>query len=142
FLTERLPRDFPAAVVVTIHLASHPPSSLDEILQRGSSLPVRFVNDGDVLRKGQIYLAPPDRHFLITDDRTVLGEGSRENNSRPAIDPMMRSAAACCGPRTVGVLLTGTLNDGASGLWALDQCGGITVVQDPSDAAFPEMPMN
>ncbi len=142
FLTARLPADFPAAVVVTIHLPSYLPSSLDEILQRGSSLPVGFASEGETIRKGRIYLAPPDRHFLIVDGRAVLGQGPRENNSRPAIDPMMRSVAACCGPHAAGVLLTGTLNDGASGLWALDQCGGVTVVQDPSDAAFPDMPTN
>jgi len=79
---------------------------------------------------------------LIIDDRVVLGRGSRENNSRPAIDPMLRSVAGCCGSRSIGVVLTGTLHDGASGLWAVDQCGGISVVQDPSDAAFPDMPLN
>jgi two-component system chemotaxis response regulator CheB len=67
--------------------------------------------------------------------------GPRENNARPAIDPMLRSAAVCCGPRTIGVVLTGTLGDGASGLRAVTQCGGISVVQDPEDAAFSEMPL-
>jgi two-component system chemotaxis response regulator CheB len=80
--------------------------------------------------------------MLVMDERIMLDHGPRENNTRPAIDPMMRSAAACCGARTIGVVLTGTLNDGASGLWAIDQCGGISVVQDPSDAAFPDMPLN
>jgi two-component system chemotaxis response regulator CheB len=141
FLAEHFPRDFPAAILITIHLANHP-SSLDEILQRVGRLPVRFVKEGEPLQKGQIHLAPPDRHFLIINGRAVLGHGSRENNCRPAIDPMMRSVAAGCGHRAIGVLLTGTLNDGASGLWAIKQCGGITVVQDPSDAAFPDMPLN
>jgi two-component system, chemotaxis family, protein-glutamate methylesterase/glutaminase len=78
---------------------------------------------------------------LIADrDRLLLGQGPRENNVRPAIDPMLRSVAVCCGPRAIGVILTGTLGDGASGLEAIQQCGGITVVQDPDDAAFPDMP--
>jgi two-component system chemotaxis response regulator CheB len=143
FLARSLPREFPAAVLITIHLPSHPSSSLDSILSHSGRLPAQFVKDGDRLQQGRIHIAPPDRHLLIDDaDCVLLGRGARENNSRPAIDPMLRSVAACCGARTVGVVLTGTMSDGASGLWALDQCGGLTVVQDPSDAAFPDMPMN
>src|SRR5215813_8728749 len=142
FLAQNFPRDFPAAVLVTVHLWREGSSYLDEILDRSGPLPAVFASDNERLRKGHIYVAPADRHLIVDDERLVLGHGSRENNSRPAIDPMMRSAAACCGPRTVGVVLTGTLSDGASGLWAIDQCGGITVVQDPSDAAFPDMPAN
>lgn len=142
FLAKNLPREFPAAILVTIHLSRHSQSCLDDILNRIGRFPARFVESGDPLKKGQFHLAPPDRHLLVINEHIVLGYGSRENNSRPAIDPMLRSVAACCGSRTVGVVLTGTLNDGASGLWAVDQCGGVTVVQDPSDAAFPDMPMN
>ena len=142
FLAQNFPRDFPAAVLVTVHLWREGSSYLDEILDRSGPLPAVFASDNERLRKGHIYIAPADRHLIVDDDRLVLGHGSRENNSRPAIDPMMRSAAACCGPRTVGVVLTGTLSDGASGLWAIDQCGGITVVQDPSDAEFSDMPTN
>jgi two-component system, chemotaxis family, protein-glutamate methylesterase/glutaminase len=81
-----------------------------------------------VLKKGHIYIAPPNRHLIVDGDRLVLGEGARENNTRPAIAPMLRSAAVCCAARTVGVVLTGTLGDGASGLWALKRAGGISVV--------------
>jgi two-component system chemotaxis response regulator CheB len=143
FLAKSLPADFPAAILVTIHLPSDVASKLDELLTRHGRLPARFSSDGDILRKGHIHIAPPDRHLLIGEgDRVALGCGPRENNTRPAIDPMMRSVGACCGPRSVGVVLTGTLSDGASGLWALNQCGGITVIQDPGDAAFPDMPTN
>jgi two-component system chemotaxis response regulator CheB len=142
FLARSFPPEFPAAVFVTIHLASQFRSTLDDVLDRAGPLSAAFAKHGDTVRKGRIYIAPVDRHMLVEDDRIVLGRGSRENNARPAIDPMLRSVAACCGPRTVGVVLTGTLNDGSSGLWAVDQCGGVTVVQDPSDAAFPEMPAN
>jgi two-component system chemotaxis response regulator CheB len=92
------------------------------------------------VRKGRIYIAPPGCHLLVEGERLALGRGPRENNARPAVDPMLRSAALCCGSRTIGVILTGTLGDGASGLRAVSQAGGITVVQDPRDAAFPEMP--
>jgi two-component system, chemotaxis family, protein-glutamate methylesterase/glutaminase len=142
FLAQNFPRDFPAAVLVTVHLSSEGGSVLDEILGRSGPLPAVFATDNDRLRKARIYVAPANRHLIVEDDRLVLGHGSRENNARPAIDAMMRSAAACCGPRTVGVVLTGTLSDGASGLWAIDQCGGITVVQDPADAEFSDMPTN
>lgn len=135
-------RDFPAAIFVTLHLGRHAGSVLDEVLSRAGPLPAMFASGHDRFRKGHILIAPPDRHLLVEGDTVVLGHGPRENYARPAIDPMMRSAAACCGPRTVGVVLTGTMSDGASGLWAIDQCGGMTVVQDPSDAAFPAMPTN
>jgi CheB methylesterase len=87
-----------------------------------------------------MYIGPPGRHLLVDDERLELGVDPRENNARPAIDPMLRSAAVCCGYRTIGVVLTGTLSDGASGLWALNLCGTMTVVQDPRDAAFPSYP--
>src|SRR5262249_22262730 len=142
FLVRNIPADFPAALLVTIHLPSYVNSSLHEVLAYRGQLPASFANDGDRLKKGHLYLAPPDRHLLIEGDTLILGHGSRENNTRPAIDPMMRSVAVCCGPRAVGVVLTGSLSDGASGLWALHRCGGIAVVQDPSDAAFSDMPLN
>ncbi len=141
FLVGRLQRNLPTSVLVTIHLPSHSRSSLDDVLTRAGPLPAVFAKDGDRLSKSHIYIAPPDRHLIVDDDRLVLGEGPRENNARPAIDPMLRSAAVCCGCRAIGVVLTGTLGDGASGLWAVHQAGGITVVQDPKDAAFAEMPL-
>lgn len=135
-----LPGDLPAAVLVTIHMSRHHVSALDQILSGAGPLPARFARDGEPLRNQQIFIAPPDRHLLVAEDALRLGSGPRENNARPSIDAMLRSAAQCCGGRAVGVVLTGTLGDGASGLWALRQCGGLTVVQDPHDAAFSEMP--
>lgn len=142
FLAKRLPKDFPASILITIHLPSHARSALDDILSRAGPLPAQFAGEGEVLRKGHIYIAPPDRHLLVDGERVSLGEGPRENNSRPAIDPMLRSIALCCSSRAIGVVLTGTLGDGASGLWAIHQAGGISVVQDPEDAAFAEMPLS
>jgi two-component system chemotaxis response regulator CheB len=133
---------FPASVLVTIHRSPEFRSSLDELLTSVGPLPAHFARDGEPYRKGHIYIAPADRHLLVGGDRLALGNGPRENNARPAIDPMLRSMAVCCGPRAIGVVLTGTLGDGASGLWAVDRCGGLTVVQDPADAAFAEMPSN
>jgi len=140
FLCKALPAQFPATILITLHLPSHYASTLDRILSRAGSLPATFARDGDTLRRGEIFLAPPGCHLIAGRDRLRLGKGPRENNARPAIDPMLRSVAVCCGPRAIGVILTGTLGDGASGLSAIQQCGGITVVQDPGDAAFSEMP--
>jgi two-component system, chemotaxis family, protein-glutamate methylesterase/glutaminase len=139
-LCTRLPAHLPATILITQHLPSHPASSLDQILSRAGPLPATFAQEGDALRKGQIFLAPPGCHLIADRDRLLLGKGPRENNARPAIDPMLRSVGVCCGPRAIGVVLTGTLGDGAAGLKAVQQCGGISVVQDPDDAAFPEMP--
>jgi two-component system, chemotaxis family, protein-glutamate methylesterase/glutaminase len=142
YLARHFRPDFPASVLVTIHLSSQFRSSLDELLSGAGPLPASFASDGAPLRKGRIYIAPPDRHLLVEKDQIRLGTGPRENNARPAIDPMLRSTALCCCGRSIGVVLTGTLGDGASGLWTVSQCGGTTVVQDPRGAAFPEMPQN
>jgi two-component system, chemotaxis family, protein-glutamate methylesterase/glutaminase len=141
FLAKRFQPDFPASILVTIHLPSDFRSSLDEILSGSGPLPATFATDRQALRKGRIYIAPAGKHLIVDSDQISLGVGPCENNARPAIDPMLRSAALYCGHRSIGVVLTGTLTDGASGLWILSQCGGMTVVQDPHDAAFPEMPL-
>lgn len=140
FLAKGFRKDFPAAILITIHLPSEFRSSLDEILTRAGPLRAKFADEGEVIERSKIYIAPPGRHLLINGEQLWLGIGPRENGARPAIDPMMRSVAVCCGNRAVGAVLTGTLVDGASGLWAIDQTGGTTLVQDPADAAFPEMP--
>ena len=140
FLASEFSRDFPASVLVTIHLSSQFRSALDAILTQAGPLPASFAVDGEKFERSHIYIAPAERHLIVENEQLRLGSGPRENNARPSLDPMFRSAALCCGPRTVGAVLTGTLGDGAAGLQALKQSGGITVVQDPSDAAFAEMP--
>src|SRR6185312_14108522 len=110
-------------------------------LTRSGPLPAHFAESGEKIENGQIYLARSQCHLLLTADRYLeYGHGPRENNARPAIDPMFRSVGLCCGARSVGVVLSGMLGDGAAGLLALKQCGGIAVVQEPDDAAFSEMP--
>lgn len=142
FLVRHLPADLPATILVTIHLPQQSVSSLDELLSNSGPLKAAFAADGDPLERSRIVIAPPGRHLLVDGDRLALGNGPRENHARPAIDPMFRSMGLCCGPRAVGVVLTGTLDDGASGLSALRSCGGLTIVQDPDDADFSEMPFN
>lgn len=137
-----LPADLPASVFVVTHLPHGRRSNLPEIFQRLCALSVRVAEDGDEIVPGRIVFAPAERHLLLIDGRLRLGLGPRENNSRPAIDPLFRSAAVAHGPRVIGVVLTGMLDDGAAGMVAIRRCGGIAVVQDPVDAAFDEMPRN
>src|SRR5215510_4258480 len=140
FLAAEFSPELPASVVVVIHQSTQFRSELDAILTQAGPLPASFAADGQTLQKGRIYIAPAERHLIVESEHLRLGSGPRENNARPSLDPLFRSAALCCGSRTVGAVLTGTLGDGAAGLSALKQSGGITVVQDPNDAAFPEMP--
>jgi two-component system, chemotaxis family, protein-glutamate methylesterase/glutaminase len=139
-LASQFPPDLQASVLVVIHLPAGIESHLDALLTQAGPLPASFARDGETMARGRIYLGPPACHLLVDGDRLRLGHGPRENHTRPAIDPLFRSAAVCCGHRTIGVVLTGTMGDGASGLQALKACGGLTVVQDPGDAEFAEMP--
>jgi two-component system chemotaxis response regulator CheB len=128
--------------MIAMHLRGDFRSGLAELIGRAGPLPTAFARDYEKIEHGRIYLAPPDRHLLVYGDTLRLGQGPRENHARPAADPMFRSAAVCCGPRTIGLVMTGYLYDGTSGLQAIKRCGGLTVVQDPADAAIPEMPRN
>src|SRR5205823_1932852 len=139
-LLEHLPADLPAAIMMVLHLHPQSPSILDHLLSRCSKLPVRFARDDDAIDHGQVDIAPRDNHLLVEPGRLRVVRGPRENRHRPAVDPLFRSAAWAYGPRVVGVVFTATLDDGASGLWAIRSCGGTTVVQDPDDPLHAEMP--
>ena len=142
-LTKALPADFPAPIFVTIHIPSDSPSILPVILKRFGRLDARHAQDGMHFKAGVVYIAPPDHHMLIQRNGTLrVVRGPRENRHRPAIDPLFRSAAVVAGPRAIGVILTGTLDDGTAGLMAIKQCGGIAVVQDPADALYSPMPQS
>jgi two-component system chemotaxis response regulator CheB len=137
-----LPADLPASLFVVLHTAPESPAMLADILDRSGSLPALSPKDGDRIRPGTIYVAPPDRHLLIEPNLVRVTRGPKENRFRPAIDPLFRSAAQTYGPRVVGVILTGYLDDGTAGLWTVKQLGGTAVVQDPADALVPSMPLN
>jgi two-component system chemotaxis response regulator CheB len=125
--------------IVVIGASAGGVQALQELV---SKLPAADARDGQAIRPGQIYLAPPDQHMLIEPGRVRVVHGPKENRHRPAIDPLFRSAGWACGPSVVAVLLTGALDDGTAGLWAVKSCGGITVVQDPADAYSGDMPAN
>lgn len=138
-ICSQLPADFAACVLVVQHIGRHS-SSLPSILSSRGALKAIHPSGGEPLQAGAIYVAPPDRHMLIDDGKIRLTDGPKEHHTRPAIDPLFRSAALACGPRVIGVVLTGHLDDGTFGLQAIQQCGGITVVQDPADAQASGMP--
>ena len=137
-----LPADFPAPIAVVMHFAPDSPGVLHDIIGRAGPLTAVRARNGERLEAGRIYFPPPDHHLLIEPGRVRLTRGPRENRFRPAIDPLFRSAAQVYGPAAIGVILTGNLDDGTAGLWAIKTLGGTTIIQDPAEAMFPSMPMN
>jgi two-component system chemotaxis response regulator CheB len=132
--------DAPLAVLVVLHMPTGASSRLPEILSRAGPLPARFAEHGMEPEPGVIHVARPDRHLTLAGDRIALLDGPRENGFRPAIDPLFRSAARAVGPATIGVILSGTMDDGVAGLAAIEAIGGATIVQDPSDAMCGSLP--
>jgi two-component system, chemotaxis family, protein-glutamate methylesterase/glutaminase len=141
FLLEELPKDFAAPVMIVLHVGRSG-SHLPVLLSRSCAMPVGHAELDEELVAGRVYLAPPDHHMLVTDGHIALTRGPRENFARPAIDPLFRSAAEICGRDAIGVVLTGNLNDGTSGLYEIKRRGGIAIVQSPSDAEAPSMPLS
>ena len=137
-----LPPDLPAALFVALHLPAGGVSHLPDILSRHGPLPALHAQDGHRIKHGFIYVAPPNQHLLLHDGRIQLGAGPKENRHRPAVNVLFRSAAWTYGPRVIGVVLSGALDDGTSGLWEIKQRGGKAIVQDPSEALFPDMPQH
>lgn len=137
-----LPREFPAAILIVIHIGSTR-SILPDILARSSAMPVRHAIDGEPVVPGHVLVAPPDRHLTVIEVGASayvrLHQGPKENHSRPAIDPLFRSGAAVFGANTIGVLLSGYLDDGTIGMQAVKACGGLCLAQDPHEAEAPDM---
>jgi two-component system chemotaxis response regulator CheB len=136
-----LPADLPAAVLIVQHLDPHHISLLPEILGRRTPLAVKKAEDGDALRAGTVYVAPPDRHLLVCADATLaLSADPVVHHVRPSADRLFESLATNLGDRAVAVVLTGTGQDGAAGLAAVKAAGGRTIAQDPETASYPNMP--
>jgi two-component system, chemotaxis family, protein-glutamate methylesterase/glutaminase len=136
------PSDLQASVLIVIHTSSNAGGLLPRILTRAGPLPAKHPRNGERIQKGHIYVAPPDLHMVVERGRLLTVRGPRENKHRPAIDPTFRSAALHYGPRVIGVVCTGLLDDGTSGLMVIHAQGGLAVVQDPATATFPSMPRN
>ncbi|KQQ36230.1 hypothetical protein ASF61_08585 [Duganella sp. Leaf126] len=142
-VTAALPADLPATVLIVMHIGARR-SVLPEILQRTCQLPVSHAKDCALLLPGSILVAPPDYHLTVElhegQPRARLWHGPKENYTRPAIDPLFRSAATAFDGHVIGAILTGYLDDGTSGLQAIKACGGQVIVQDPNEAQVPDMP--
>lgn len=141
-IAEAFSADLPAAVFITQHQAASSEGILLDLLNRIGRLPAVHPWDDTPIEMGTIYVAPPDYHLILTAETVQVSRGPRENMQRPCINTMFRSAALAHGARVIGVLLTGMLDDGAAGLWEIQQRGGVTVVQDPKEAAYPSMPQS
>ncbi len=141
-LVSQLPLNLDAAVFIVLHLSR---SALGGILvdriQKNSSFTCKIAEDNEPIRQGYAYVAPPDAHLLVKKDHIIIGKGPQENRFRPSIDVLFRSAAASHGEKTVGIVLTGYLNDGTIGMQAIKQSGGYCIVQDPNEAEYPDMPL-
>jgi two-component system chemotaxis response regulator CheB len=141
-LVSRLPADFPGSVFVVWHLAPGIRSILPSLLSRAGPLPAVHPEDGDRIEPGRIYVASNDHHMLLEKGYIRITRGPKENRFRPAVDPLFRSAAYIYGPRVIGVVLTGALDDGTAGLYTVKLRGGTAIVQEPADAVVRSMPLN
>jgi two-component system, chemotaxis family, protein-glutamate methylesterase/glutaminase len=139
-LVHTLPAHFPASIFVVQHISALKPSMLPTLLCRAGPLCAFHPIDHALIEQQLIYVAPPDCHLLVEVGQIRLSKGLKEKWSRPAIDPLFRSAAHAYGPRVVGVILTGALDDGTAGLLAVKRSGGVAIVQDPDSALYPAMP--
>jgi two-component system chemotaxis response regulator CheB len=142
-LVTQLPADFPAAILIVQHMSADATGDmLVKNLAEKGKLPCKHPSDGEGIEPGHVYVAPSDHHMLVEKRLILVTKGARENRSRPSIDPLFRSAAVAYGSGAIGVVLTGYLDDGTSGMMAIKRCGGTCIVQDPMDAAFPDMPQS
>ncbi len=137
-----LPLDFNGSVFVVLHIPPHTKTLLPDILSRSGLLKAVQPKDGEPIEPGKIYVAANDHHLLVEKDRVIVKRGPKENRFRPSIDALFRSAAYTFGPRVIGIVLSGLLNDGTSGLWTIKRLGGIAIIQEPGDAEYPQMPEN
>lgn len=137
-----LPDKLAAAIFIVVHFPENSVSVLPKILQRHCALPAGNPVDGERIQAGRIYVAPPGCHLLVKLGTMRVVRGPKENGHRPAIDPLFRSAARAYGSRVAGIVMSGTLDDGANGLGYIKRHGGTTLVQDPEEATFPDMPRN
>jgi two-component system chemotaxis response regulator CheB len=140
-LISSLTPPFRAPILVAVHIGNSQ-SILPSLLEDFDSLPASFGCHGEPVLKGHIYVAPPDRHMLVMDGMVELSRGPRENWARPAIDPLFRSAALAHGAETIGIILSGRLNDGTAGLFEIKRRDGVAIVQTPGEAEAPDMPKN
>jgi two-component system chemotaxis response regulator CheB len=141
-LVAGLPADLEASIFIVWHMSPDVRGVLPQVLNRENTIYAAQPYDGEAIEPRRIYVAPPDRHLLIEKGRIRVTRGPKENRFRPAVDPLFRSAAYSYGSKVIGVVLSGALDDGTAGLWTVKHRGGLTIVQEPTDAEVPSMPEN
>lgn len=141
-LLQNIPKTIDASIFVVLHVSPTSPSVLPQLISARTALPAIHPENETKFERGKVYVAPPDHHMTLANNHIVVERGPRENRHRPAVDPLFRSAALAYGPRVIGVILSGTLDDGTAGLHTIKTCGGTAVVQHPEDAICPGMPEN
>lgn len=141
-LVAALPVDLPATIFIVVHIPSHSKSVLPSILNRAGTMSAVHPQQNEIFQPGRIYVAPPDNHLIVKPGHIHLSRGPKENNCRPAIDVLFRTAARAYDAQVIGVVLSGVLDDGTAGLLAIKQRGGIAIVQDPDDALYSSMPLS
>ncbi|MCW3080985.1 chemotaxis protein CheB [Segetibacter sp.] len=137
-----LPQNFDASIFVVLHMHPSTPSNLPQILTSYGPLLAFHAEDGEKIKRKRIYVAPPDHHMLIEKGRILVRKGPKENRFRPSIDVLFRSAAYNYGAKVIGIVLSGMLNDGTSGMWSIKHMGGLSIIQDPAEALYNSMPVN
>src|SRR4051812_23341761 len=140
-VVSRFPADLPAAVFIVWHLSPGLKTILPSVLNKSGPLRAGHPSDGDRIERGLIYVAPNDHHMLVENGYIRVTKGPKENRFRPAVDPLFRSAAYVYGPRVIGIVLTGALDDGTAGLWTIKLRGGTAIVQEPAEALMRSMPL-
>ncbi|MCH2496735.1 MAG: chemotaxis protein CheB [Erythrobacter sp.] len=136
-----LPADFPAPVLVVVHIPPRKDNALVDLFARKCRLKVKEAEDKEPLAPGTIYFAPPDYHLLVeTAETLALSSDEAVNHSRPAIDVLFETAADAFGSALAALVLTGANHDGAQGLKAVCETGGRAFVQDPATAEVATMP--
>lgn len=141
-LVSSLPADFKGSIFIVLHIPAYSESRLPTILSMAGPLPALHPRDGDIIEPGKIYVATNDHHLILEKNKIIVRRGPKENRFRPSIDALFRSAAFVYGSRVIGIILSGMLNDGVSGLWTIQQHGGVTIIQDPDDAEQSQLPEN
>jgi two-component system chemotaxis response regulator CheB len=143
-LLEKTPPTIKAAIFIVLHVSGQPTvPALAQYLQKKTSLKCSIAQDKEPIKEGHVYIAAPNFHTLVTSQGLIrVIKGSHENRWRPSIDVLFRSAASAYTSRVTGIILTGMLDDGVSGMWAIKQCGGTCIMQEPDEIQFWDMPVH
>jgi two-component system chemotaxis response regulator CheB len=140
-LLKQLTDDIKVAAFVVMHLSKQSIGDLlVKRLQKYTSFTCKIPMHGETIKEQHVYIAMPDHHLMVSQNKILLGHGPMENRYRPSIDALFRSAAVNFAPKVIGIILTGMLEDGASGMYAIQKSGGVCIIQDPGEAKYSDMP--